>query len=34
MASAGPSISYATTESDVDLYIKVAGEFLDELTSN
>ena len=34
MASAGPSVSYATTESDVDLYIKVAGEFLDELTVN
>jgi glutamate-1-semialdehyde 2,1-aminomutase len=33
VASAGPSISYANTESDVDLYIKVAGEFLDELTA-
>ena len=33
VASAGPSISYANTEADVDLYIKVAGEFLDALTS-
>jgi glutamate-1-semialdehyde 2,1-aminomutase len=34
VASAGPSISYAITEADVDRYIKVAGEFVDELTAN
>lgn len=34
VASAGPSISYAITEADVDLYIKVAGEFVDKLTAN
>ena len=33
VASAGPSVSYANTESDVDLYIAAAGEFLDELTA-
>ena len=32
IATAGPSVSYAITEADVDTYIEAAGEFLDELT--
>ena len=32
IATAGPSVSYAITEADVDTYIDAAGEFLDELT--
>ena len=31
IATAGPSVSYAITEADVDTYIDAAGEFLDEL---
>ena len=31
IATAGPSVSYAITEADVDAYIDAAGEFLDEL---
>jgi glutamate-1-semialdehyde 2,1-aminomutase len=31
IATAGPSVSYAITETDVDTYIDAAGEFLDEL---
>jgi glutamate-1-semialdehyde 2,1-aminomutase len=33
IAAAGPSVSYAATAADVDAYIAVAGEFLDELTA-
>jgi len=29
--TAGPSVSYAITEADVDSYINAAGEFFDEL---
>ena len=32
IATAGPSISYAANEADIDTYLGVAGEFLDELT--
>jgi glutamate-1-semialdehyde 2,1-aminomutase len=32
IATAGPSVSYAIDEADVDAYIATAGEFLDELT--
>jgi glutamate-1-semialdehyde 2,1-aminomutase len=32
IATAGPSVSYAIDEADVDTYIQVTGEFLDELT--
>ncbi len=34
IATAGPSISYATTESDVEIYIQSAGEFLNDLTAS
>lgn len=33
IASAGPAVSYAAGPEDVDAYLKVAGEFLDELTA-
>ncbi len=33
LATAGPSISYAADESDVDLYVDTAAAFLDELTA-
>lgn len=32
IATAGPSISYAIDQTDVDTYVAVAGDFLDELT--
>jgi glutamate-1-semialdehyde 2,1-aminomutase len=32
IATAGPSVSYAIDEADVDAYIATAGDFLDELT--
>jgi glutamate-1-semialdehyde 2,1-aminomutase len=32
IATAGPSISYAVTQEDVDTYIASAGQFLEELT--
>ena len=32
IATAGPSVSYAIDEADVDTYIQVAGDFLDALT--
>jgi len=33
IATAGPSVSYAITQDDVDAYVTGAGEFLDALTS-
>jgi glutamate-1-semialdehyde 2,1-aminomutase len=33
IAGAGPAVSYAAGPDDVDAYVTVAGEFLDELTS-
>ncbi len=33
IATAGPSVSYAITQDDVDAYITAAGEFLDALTA-
>jgi glutamate-1-semialdehyde 2,1-aminomutase len=33
IAAAGPAVSYAVGPEDVDAYIAVAGEFLDELTA-
>lgn len=32
IATAGPSVSYAIDEADVDTYLEVTGDFLDELT--
>jgi glutamate-1-semialdehyde 2,1-aminomutase len=32
IATAGPSVSYATTARDVEAYVQAAGEFLDALT--
>jgi len=32
IATAGPSVSYAIDEADVDTYVSIAGDFLDELT--
>ena len=32
IATAGPSVSYAIDEADVDTYIAAAADFLDELT--
>jgi hypothetical protein len=31
IASSGPGISFAASESDVDLYLEVSAGFLDEL---
>ncbi|MFZ0324117.1 MAG: aminotransferase class III-fold pyridoxal phosphate-dependent enzyme [Actinomycetes bacterium] len=33
IATAGPSVSYAIGEADVDEYVSVAGQFLDDLTA-
>jgi glutamate-1-semialdehyde 2,1-aminomutase len=33
IAASGPSVSYAASAADVDAYVTVAGEFLDELTA-
>jgi glutamate-1-semialdehyde 2,1-aminomutase len=33
IASAGPSVSYAADEADIDTYLLIAGEFLDAVTS-
>ena len=32
IATAGPSVSYAVDQADIDIYVDVAGEFLRELT--
>ena len=33
IAAAGPSVSFAASADDVDTYVAVAGEFLDDLTA-